>query len=113
VAGVIKMVQALRHETLPQTLHIDAPTSHVDWSAGTVELLTEARPWPAGGRVRRGGVSSFGVSGTNAHAILEEAPARRSPASQPATQPDGGDTVAWVVSAKSEPGLRAQADRLR
>ncbi|WP_406277454.1 type I polyketide synthase [Nocardia sp. NBC_00881] len=115
VGGVIKMVQALRHETLPKTLHVDAPSPHVDWSAGDVQLLTEAQPWPAGGRVRRAGVSSFGVSGTNAHAILEEAPARRTPATQPASEdrPHTATAAAWLVSANSESGLRAQAERLR
>ncbi|OBA74164.1 polyketide synthase [Mycobacterium sp. 1554424.7] len=105
VAGVIKMVQAMRHETLPATLHVDAPSPHVDWSAGSVSLLTEARPWPAS-RARRAGVSSFGISGTNAHVIVEAVPAEpREPGPQPAALP-------WVVSAKSLPALRSQASRL-
>ncbi|MFD0364073.1 SDR family NAD(P)-dependent oxidoreductase [Nocardia sp. GCM10030253] len=111
VGGVIKMVQAMRHETLPATLHVDAPSPHVDWSAGSVRLLTEQERWPAGGRVRRAGVSSFGVSGTNAHAILEEAPAPR-PKAQPAADGRTSTVVPWLVSAKSEAGLRAQAGRL-
>ncbi|MEV6341166.1 SDR family NAD(P)-dependent oxidoreductase [Nocardia vinacea] len=113
VGGVIKIVQALRHEMLPKTLHVEAPSSHVDWSAGSVRLLTEPEPWLSGARVRRAGVSSFGISGTNAHVIVEEAPAV-TPAATPgedSAEPLG--VVAWPISAKSEPALRAQADRLR
>ncbi|TLG10277.1 SDR family NAD(P)-dependent oxidoreductase [Nocardia cyriacigeorgica] len=110
VGGVIKMVQALRHEMLPKTLHVDEPSPHVDWTAGEVRLLTETQPWPAGARVRRAGVSSFGVSGTNAHVILEEAP---KPVAVPVTEPDTDAVLPWVISANSAPGLRAQADRLR
>ncbi|GAB4585540.1 hypothetical protein Ntsu_33720 [Nocardia sp. IFM 10818] len=112
VGGVIKMVQALRHETLPKTLHVDAPSPHVDWSAGDVELLTEAQPWPAGGRVRRAGVSSFGVSGTNAHAILEEAPAPAAVVSAPAADRPA-PVLPMLVSAKNDTALRAQAANLR
>ncbi|MFQ6399064.1 SDR family NAD(P)-dependent oxidoreductase, partial [Nocardia sp. KC 131] len=90
----------------------DESSPHVDWSAGEVELLTEAQRWPVGGRVRRAGVSSFGVSGTNAHAILEEAPAPQSVVSPPATDRPL-TAVPWLVSANSESGLRGQADRLR
>ncbi|MGW4772994.1 type I polyketide synthase [Nocardia sp. NPDC004278] len=111
VGGVIKMVQALRYETLPKTLHADEPSPHVDWSAGDVQLLTEAQPWPTGGRVRRAGVSSFGVSGTNAHAILEEAPAQSVVSAPAADRPS--KVVPWLVSAKNETALRAQAAKLR
>ncbi|MFF7945186.1 beta-ketoacyl synthase N-terminal-like domain-containing protein, partial [Nocardia gamkensis] len=113
VGGVIKMVQALRHETLPKTLHADEPSPHVDWSAGNVRLLTEAQAWPAGERVRRAGVSSFGVSGTNAHAILEEAPAVAPSPVVPAPGRRIETVVPWLVSADSESGLRVQAERLR
>lgn len=111
VAGVIKMVQALRHETLPKTLHAEEPSPHVEWANGNVALLTEAAPWPAGNRIRRAGVSSFGISGTNAHAILEEAPRTRARTVEPAEPPH--TAVPFLVSANSEPGLRAQAQRLR
>ncbi|MGW5436708.1 type I polyketide synthase [Nocardia asteroides] len=115
VGGVIKMVQAMRHGVLPKTLHVDEPTPHVDWSAGTVRLLQDNEPWPAGERTRRAGVSSFGASGTNAHLILEEAPAEPTPEAdtEPIAPSAATDVVALVVSAKSEAALRAQADRLR
>ncbi|KJS52374.1 hypothetical protein VM98_31830, partial [Streptomyces rubellomurinus subsp. indigoferus] len=110
VAGVIKMVMALRNGVLPQTLHVDEPSPHVDWASGEVALLTEARQWPQSERPRRAGVSSFGVSGTNAHVILEEAPAEdRAPVQGARPLP----AVPVVVSGRSEAALREQADRLR
>ncbi|MEU8272525.1 type I polyketide synthase, partial [Sphaerisporangium sp. NPDC049002] len=108
VAGVIKMVKALEHRTLPPTLHVEEPTPHVDWSAGGVRLLTEPVELP-GDRPLRVAVSGFGVSGTNAHVILEGVPA---PVVPDATDAADGRLV-WVVSAKSEASLRAQAGRLR
>ncbi|MFI1304133.1 type I polyketide synthase [Streptomyces sioyaensis] len=108
-AGVIKMVLALQHGVLPQTLHADEPSSHVDWSAGDVRLLTEAVAWPAGERLRRAGVSAFGVSGTNAHVVIEQAPVEESSDALPV---GGAGVVPWVVSARSREGLRAQAQRL-
>ncbi|MCD0449837.1 acyltransferase domain-containing protein [Actinocorallia sp. API 0066] len=106
-AGVIKIVNALRHGVLPRTLHVDKPTSQVDWSEGAVELLTEATPWPETGRPRRAAVSAFGVSGTNAHVILEQPPARP----EPAQGPDAPDAP-WPVSARTPGALAAQAGRL-
>ncbi len=112
VAGVMKMVLALRHEVMPATLHVDVPSPHVDWSAGAVSLLTQPRAWPAEGgvpgRLRRAGVSSFGVSGTNAHVIVESAP----PESERVEAGAGAPVVPWVVSAKSASALGAQAARL-
>ncbi|MBP2055453.1 acyl transferase domain-containing protein/acyl carrier protein, partial [Streptomyces griseochromogenes] len=119
VAGVMKMVLALQNEQLPQTLHVEEPSSHVDWSAGEVELLAESVPWPVNGRVRRAGVSSFGISGTNAHVILEEAPAGEvgelegGVGSGLVVSGAGAGARAWVVSGRSAEGLVAQAGRLR
>ncbi|MEU5690095.1 SDR family NAD(P)-dependent oxidoreductase, partial [Streptomyces venezuelae] len=124
VAGVIKMVMALRRELLPATLYVDEPTPHVDWSSGTVRLLTEPVAWKRGERPRRAGVSAFGMSGTNAHVILEEAPeAREAPAASEASDeptpqqppeaakraPAAASVVPWIVSARGEEALRAQA----
>ncbi|MFJ6759274.1 SDR family NAD(P)-dependent oxidoreductase [Streptomyces sp. NPDC091273] len=111
VGGVIKMTMALREGLLPRTLHVEEPTPHVDWSSGAVSLLTETIPWPEqGDRPRRAAVSSFGISGTNAHVILEQAPAQEPAAAS--GRPAGLPTVPVVLSAAGEPALRAQADRL-
>jgi len=110
VGGVIKVVQALRHGVLPKTLHVDVPTPHVDWSAGSVSLLTETRPWPAADGPRRAGVSSFGISGTNAHVIVEEA-VPEAPAPEGAAE-DDDVPVPWVLSARSADALARQAVRL-
>ncbi|GAA2100773.1 hypothetical protein GCM10009801_73520 [Streptomyces albiaxialis] len=131
VAGVVKMVMALRHGLLPATLHLDAPTPHVDWDAGAVRLLDRAEPWPSADGPRRAGVSSFGVSGTNAHLILEEAAGTGDPGRPPgpapeaereraeitraAAAPDGpspAGPVPWVLSARSGAALRGQARAL-
>ncbi|MFI0822784.1 type I polyketide synthase [Streptomyces sp. NPDC021098] len=111
VAGVIKMVMALRRETLPVTLHIDEPTPHVDWEGGGVRLLTERVAWPRGERPRRAGVSSFGISGTNAHLILEQAP-EPSETADDAVPDASAVATAWVVSARSQRALRGQAAAL-
>ncbi|WEB45356.1 SDR family NAD(P)-dependent oxidoreductase [Streptomyces yunnanensis] len=112
VSGVIKMVMALRHGVLPRSLHIGTPSSHVDWTAGDVELLTEQRDWPDTGRPRRGAISSFGMSGTNAHAILEQAPADAEPTDRdtPAVEPQA---VPWLVSGKAPEALDDGIEQLR
>ncbi|MDG4533643.1 SDR family NAD(P)-dependent oxidoreductase [Streptomyces sp. AV19] len=133
VAGVIKMVLAMRHGVLPRTLHVDEPSPHVDWASGAVRLLSSEMPWPqpnlAGGP-RRAGISSFGVSGTNAHIIIEQAPEaetelepEKAPAPEEGTEPaqrrekgtsaPASAPVPWIVSARSESALRRQARRLR
>ncbi|MGP4051033.1 SDR family NAD(P)-dependent oxidoreductase [Streptomyces sp. 2A115] len=110
VGGIIKMVQALEHLTLPRTLHIDAPARHVDWDRGGLALLTENTPWPVGERPRRFGVSAFGMSGTNAHVIIEEPPADEGPA---ADDPARSGPYVLVLSAKSARALQGEARRLR
>ncbi|MFF2014319.1 type I polyketide synthase, partial [Streptomyces sp. NPDC058195] len=120
VAGVIKMLKAMQHETLPASLHLDEPSPHIDWTSGDVRLLTEAEEWPATeGRPRRAGVSSFGISGTNAHLVIEEPPAMAAIAAAAPQAEDAPGTpvrtlpsVPVVVSAKSVQALRAQAERL-
>nr|AFV71310.1 PyrA7 [Streptomyces rugosporus] len=107
VAGVIKAVQAIRHGVLPPSLHIDAPSSHVDWSQGAVELLTEGRPWPETGRPRRAAVSSFGISGTNAHVVLEQPPAPEPDVSEPNARP-----LVWLLGGRNAEAVREQAARL-
>ncbi|WP_055480220.1 type I polyketide synthase [Sphaerimonospora mesophila] len=114
VAGVIKMVEAMRHGVAPKTLHVDAPSPHVDWSSGALELLTEGRGWPEAGRARRCAVSSFGISGTNAHVILEQAPVEESAAEEAASgQTPADGPLVWTLSAGGEEALRAQGERLR
>nr|WP_051183729.1 type I polyketide synthase [Amycolatopsis balhimycina] len=110
VAGVIKMVLALRHGVVARTLHVTEPSSHVDWSSGALQLLTEPAGWPSVDRPRRAAVSSFGASGTNAHVILEEAPAEPVVAEPP---PVECGVVPWVVSAKTGEALAEQVARIR
>ncbi|ARQ72082.1 hypothetical protein CAG99_00555 [Streptomyces marincola] len=112
VAGVIKMVMAMREGVLPRSLHIDEPSEHVDWSAGAVELLVEERAWPETGRARRAGVSSFGASGTNAHVILEQAPAEDVEPKAVVLPGDRLPVIPWVISARDADAVVAQAERL-
>jgi polyketide synthase 1/15 len=109
VAGVIKVIEAIRHGVMPATLNVDELSPKVDWSSGAVSVLTEARDWPDDGRLRRAGVSSFGISGTNAHVIVEQAPAQPT---EGAPREFELSAVPWVVSAKSADALAAQASRL-
>ncbi|MFB7870515.1 type I polyketide synthase [Streptomyces diastaticus] len=114
VAGIIKTVMAMRHGVLPRTLHVDRPSTHVDWEAGAVRLLVEESAWPDSGRPRRAGISSFGISGTNAHTIIEQAPAPEAPeeAGTDAGPRPTPTVVPWPVSARSEQALDAQLGRL-
>ncbi|MER5936557.1 SDR family NAD(P)-dependent oxidoreductase [Streptomyces sp. NPDC001928] len=109
VAGLIKTVLSLRAELLPRSLHSETRSTRVDWAEGDVRLLTEPRPWPRAERPRRAGVSAFGISGTNAHVIVEEAPAAEEPEERAVTAPP---VVPWVLSARSHDALTAQAARL-
>ncbi|QTD96714.1 type I polyketide synthase [Streptomyces cyanogenus] len=111
IAGVIKMVQAIHHGVLPKTLHINEPTPHVDWESGAVKLLTEQTPWPDTGHPRRAAVSSFGISGTNAHLILEAAPPSTT-TNQHTEQPPADTPLPYLLSAKTQTALRTQATRL-
>src|ERR1700734_3588512 len=108
------MVMAMSRGGVPKTLHVEAPSSHVDWSAGSVDLVTEAVAWPEVDRPRRAAVSSFGISGTNAHVVLEQAPPAVVRAVEPGTDSaaDSG-VVPWVVSAKSAGALAEQVQRVR
>jgi acyl transferase domain-containing protein/NADPH:quinone reductase-like Zn-dependent oxidoreductase/NADP-dependent 3-hydroxy acid dehydrogenase YdfG/acyl carrier protein len=117
IGGVIKMVMAMRHGVLPKTLHVDQPTSQVDWSSGDISLLTENEPWERNGSPRRAGVSAFGISGTNAHVIVEEAPSQAVAVAKetepaPADGLLGAGVTAWIVSGKGEQALCEQGQRL-
>ncbi|GLZ27950.1 hypothetical protein Lesp02_01400 [Lentzea sp. NBRC 105346] len=127
VAGVIKMVLAMRHGVVPASLHVSEPSPHVDWSAGAVELATSTQDWPSAGRLRRAAVSSFGISGTNAHVILEECPVDNSISGPELSDPRetlkkgasrplaGGqaESIPWLVSAKSEFALREYVELIK
>ncbi len=108
VAGVIKMVMAMKHGVMPKTLHVDAPSPHVDWTSGSVELVTEPTPWPESGRVRRSAVSSFGISGTNAHVVLEHVAVEET-----ADEPVEWSPLPWLLSGKTPEAVSAQADKLK
>ncbi|MER7973985.1 acyltransferase domain-containing protein, partial [Streptomyces sp. NPDC096080] len=112
VAGIIKMVMAMRHGQLPRTLHADEPSRHIDWSSGTVRLITEPMPWSHEDRPLRCAVSSFGISGTNAHAVLEQAPAVEAPAEAAEPTLPAGGTLPWILSAAAPAALRDQAAHL-
>ncbi|MGW1834811.1 type I polyketide synthase, partial [Streptomyces tubercidicus] len=116
IAGVMKMVQAIRHGVLPATLHVDAPSPHVDWSKGNIRLLTDETAWPGTDAPRRAGVSSFGGSGTNAHVVLEQAPAEEPADAQLTVAAPAAEAapaaLPWVLAGHSAMALRAQADRL-
>ncbi|MYX61522.1 hypothetical protein GTZ89_39285, partial [Streptomyces sp. SID8382] len=109
VAGVIKMVLSMRRREVPASLHVDEPTPHVDWDSGAIRLVIGHEAWPDTGRPRRAGVSSFGISGTNAHLVLEQAP---EPTARPDREPTASGPVPWLLSARSEAALGAQARRL-
>ena len=104
------MVMAMRDGVLPQTLHVDAPSPHVDWYAGSDRAADRGEPWEPNGHPRRAGVSSFGISGTNAHVILEEPPAPSQPRQEEPTPLAG--PIPLILSAKTEPALREAAQRL-
>jgi polyketide synthase 12 len=115
VAGLIKMVEALNHDVLPPTLHVDQPSPHIDWSSGALRLLTDAAPWPQTDHPKTAAVSSFGVSGTNAHVIVQQAPpasAESTDLAQPVLDPVSPPLLVWPVSARSPKALGAQAYRL-